>query len=202
MLIEDADYEALLNKARAGEAAAPSKALLDMMAANPKTRRRVLEMVKEIRPDLSIPELDAAKPVLDEVTQTRAELAALKKELADERAEKDKTVREGAMTRTIAENRQRLREQGYQEEGIAAIEKLMTDRGLTDYEAAAALLDRTQPKDEMILPNYDRSWSGFTPEDSDEDHKLLVANKNSWRKWQDKQIHKFFDEKRRGVLRA
>src|SRR6266446_5182743 len=55
--------------------------LLDDLYANPKTKGPLLQILKEQRPDLSIPEIDAPKavkeaiaPELDEVRKTNQEL--------------------------------------------------------------------------------------------------------------------------------
>ena len=40
--------------------------------------RTQLELIKEVAPEVPIPEIDAAKPVLDEVSEVRAELDAVK----------------------------------------------------------------------------------------------------------------------------
>lgn len=195
--IDEGEYQRL----RSNADALPSKALLDKLGANPKTRRAVLEMVKEINPAANIPELDAAAPVMAEVGTLKGELAELRKQLQAENDERATREREGSTTALIERERGKLRAQGYQDEGIAAVEKLMTERGLTDYEAAAALLERSRPADEVVLPNYDRSWNMFEPEKGDDAGKLLTSGVAGARKWQSNEIQKFFREKREGKLR-
>jgi hypothetical protein len=58
--------------------------LLDDLYANPKTKGKLLEILKEQRPDLSIPEIDAPKavresiqPEIDEIRKTNTELKGL-----------------------------------------------------------------------------------------------------------------------------
>src|SRR6266404_9408561 len=58
--------------------------LLDDLYANQKTKGKLLEILKEQRPDLSIPEIDAPKavkeaiaPELDEVRKTNQELKGM-----------------------------------------------------------------------------------------------------------------------------
>ena len=58
---------------------------------NPKARKKLLEARKEADPNAVIPELDAAAPLVAEISTVREELAATRKELAD-----DKTARETA----------------------------------------------------------------------------------------------------------
>lgn len=202
-LIEDADYAELVRRAEVAEKHAKSTALLDKLGSGPN-RRKLLEFVKEAYPDANIPELDAAKPILADVDKTREEVAALKKQLA-EREEKDALKeRERETTDFIRKNRKMLRKRGYDEEGVGSIEKLMQERGLTDYEAAAALYEASQPREEPILPNYDRGWN-FTMPDTEaesEAHKMLVSSPRGAKRWQDQQVKKFFQERRDGTLRV
>lgn len=202
-LIEDADYAELSRRAQSAEAHVKSSVLLDKIGNGPN-RRKLLELIKEAYPESNIPELDAAKPVIDDMGKLREELAALRKQGEDDKAERAKQERERSTTDYIERNRKVLRDQGFQKEGIEAVEKLMQERGLTDYEAAAALFERSQPKDEPVLPNYDRGWNFTTPdrEDEAESHKLLVSSPRGARKWQDQQVRKFFQERRDGTLRV
>ena len=198
-LIEvDADE---FHRLRANAEALPSKTLLDKVGSDPGRRRRFLEMVKEMDPTANIPEIDASAPALERVGAIAKEFNEFKEAIEAERQERAKAEREKSTMSTIEQERAKLRAQGYQDEGITAVEKLMQDRGLTDYEAAAALLERSQPADEVILPNYDRSWNFATPDEGDDSSKLLVSGVNGARKWQSNEIQKFFREKREGKLR-
>jgi len=200
-MIEDTEFEQITAKLRNYDELAKGAGLLNKLGQG-KNRRKLLELVKEEFPQASIPEIDAAAPVLDEVKQTREEMAALKKQLEEEKKAQAEAKREQELSGYVEKNRKMLRDQGWLPEGIEKVEKLMTERGLTDYEAAAALVERMEPKDEPVLPNYDRSWN-FTMPDRDadaEDHKLLVSSVNGARKWQGKQIQNFFKEKREGRL--
>lgn len=200
-MIEDSEYEALINARRLAEGALPSQTLLNKLGAG-KNRQKLLELIKEEYPNANIPEIDAARPLLDETRQTREELAALKKQMADDKVADAEKARERELSGFVEKNRATLRSQGWLPEGIEKVEKLMTERGLTDYEAAAALVERMEPKDEPVLPNYDRSWNFTAPdrETEAEDHKMLVSGVNGARRWQGKQIQNFFKEKREGRL--
>ena len=92
---------------------------------NPKARKKLLEARKEADPSASIPEIDAAAPLIAEVSAMREDLAKTREELA-----KDKTERETAKALSNLESqfekgRSALRAEGYTEEGISAIESLM-----------------------------------------------------------------------------
>jgi len=60
-------------------AALQKSKLLDDLYANPKTKGRLLEITKEQRPDLSVPEIDvrnAIAPEMEELRRTNQELRA------------------------------------------------------------------------------------------------------------------------------
>ncbi len=139
-LIEDSELQALQN----------SKALIDRLAGNPKTRKRTLELLKELNPSLVIPELDAARPVEQAIGEIRKEIADLRDSKSVEQA-KDHAQKQ------IDAGRRKLREQGYSQESIDAVEKLMQERGSVDYEATAALYEKEHAPEESISPS---PWSG------------------------------------------
>lgn len=201
MALIEVDADELQKLRTYANEAGNSKKLLDELGKDPARRRKVLQLVKEMDPARVIPELDAAAPVLAEVGAVKGELDEFRKQWQAEKDERASKDREGSTTALIERERGKLRAQGYQDEGIAAVEKLMTDRGLTDYEAAAALLERSRPAEETVLPNYDRSWNLFEPDAGDDAGKLLTSGVNGARKWQGNEIQKFFREKREGKLR-
>lgn len=166
-LVEDNELEQLRAWARVGQQSKPSKDLLDAMGKNPKTRQRILSLMKEINPDLAIPEIDAAKPVLDELSKTKEEIAALKKQLEDRAAEEVQKRAKNEVEETITKGRAKLKAMGFTKEGIDAVEKMMQERGLADYEAAGALYDRENPQEsDPITPttgNFGRDSGLFAP---------------------------------------
>lgn len=87
-----------------------------------------------------------------------------------------------------------LRNQGYTEEGVEAIKKLMKDRNLPDPEVAAALFDKLNPPQPSI-PNglQSNNWNfGAT---NDDDLKELFKDEEAWA---DREAIKTFQEIRQG----
>lgn len=153
-MIEDEILDQLQRKAAVADQLEGKAKVLDALGANPKTRRRTLEMLKEINPALSIPEIDAAAPVLDEVKKANDRVAALEKQIQDDKETRAKEDRERSTTGKIEEGRAALRKKGYTDEGIAAVEKLMQDEGIIHYEAAASLLASRTPPEEAVTPTH------------------------------------------------
>lgn len=180
----------------------PSKAALDKLGANPKTRAKLLQLMKEDNPALVIPELDAAQPVMEKVSALEKQLNEERETRAKEKADAEKEARESSVKQTINEARSDMRKRGWTDDGIAGVEKLMQDEGIANYRAAEALFEKNQPKDEPILPsNYSRSWDFMHADESeDPDIKAAVSlpkgqkQEQALRRWQTKTIQNWLTE--------
>lgn len=188
------------------------KALLDKLGADPKRRAKILPLIKEAIPNISIPELDAAAPLQGQIDELKKALADKEAKEAKEREEAEKQNQVKSAESMIKKGRKTLKAQGYTEEGIQAIEKLMEERGIIDYEAAAAYWEKTNPKDAPVDPN--QNWSTASdllnpPEENPWRAAIEAANKGSGRRTvgnilqrtQNAEINNFFRELR-GTRRA
>ena len=179
MLYEGREYEpeqlvALLDAEF--RVAKPNKQLLDKLGKNPKTRSTLLRLMKEDNPELAIPELDAAQPVLDEVKALRERLDAKEKKEQEDAAKLAKEASEREAAQAIEHGRALLQRKGYQKEGVEKIEEMMKARNLPDYEAAMALFERDQPRDAPAIPsNLNRSWDFLAPGEDDKDVIAAVS---------------------------
>ena len=157
------EFKQMKALAAQAKSALPSKKLLDALGNNPKTRAKALELIKEVLPNFSIPEVDVPKhatALIDQKMKAVTEkLEALEKKEQDEKTKKSAQ----SIDELIASGRKQLKKEGYSDEGIDKIEKLMQDRGLTDYEAAASLFDRQNPPDEPVTSNIinAKDWGGL-----------------------------------------
>lgn len=115
MSLEDLTTGELLAKAKEME---KSSSLFNELLNDPKTRAKALALVKEKRPNMPIPELDAA--------------AEAKELVAAERAEREKLeakIREEAITRDIKESRERVKKQyDLTDADVLEVEKIMLDK--------------------------------------------------------------------------
>jgi hypothetical protein len=144
-------------------------ALLNQLMSNPETRRQTQLLVKKANPKASIPEIDAAQPLVGAINNQQKEIDALKMELMKRDAQADIDKKHGS-----------LKSQGYTDEGIKNIEKLMVERNISDYDAGAALFDRMNPAPSVSSPSY-VGQSFFNGVDtSGEDFKKFSTNPGAW----------------------
>jgi len=184
--VEESDYHT----------AAAAKAVLDRLGGNPKTRRRLLEVVKEFNPDASIPELDAAAPLEAKVSAVEQALDERFSKLERQLADRDATE---SFSSSIQKERKKLRKDGWDDDAIGKIEKLMEEEGFVNYAAAAALYEKSLPKakqDETLGVDFTKDW-GFRPpsgESENPDLKLLFSDRTG-KSWMNSQLRQYRTEK-------
>lgn len=148
--------------------------MVNRMLAHPESRRMLQMARKKAEPNVMIPELDAQEPVMDEVRQTKAELAAIRKELADERAAQAENSNRRKAEKQWNAGRSKLRDSGYLDDGIERVEKLMEERGIADHEAAAALFEKINPTPEAVTPNGFGMFDLRAPESQKDDNLRML----------------------------
>jgi hypothetical protein len=154
-------------------------AKVNNMLAHPEARKLLLRASKIQDPAANIPEIDAAAPVLTEVDALKKALAEDK---AERKAEREAEAQERAMAQaraTVASQKQRLREQGWRDEGIEEIEKFATERGVPDLEIAASHWEKLHPPSEPATPNGSGSWGFFDDQQADNDKKFVESMINT-----------------------
>jgi|SRR6185312_6684312 len=120
-------------------------ALVDTLTKNPSTRRDLLGLIKKVKPDAYVAELDAQKPLEDKI-------AALEKRIDDQTT--------AAMTKDqnsqLESARSRLREQfGYTDEGLKTLEKFMLDTNTADHFVAHDAMQARKPKPSPLRPAFE-----------------------------------------------
>jgi hypothetical protein len=151
------------------------------IVANPAARKRLEEAQKMVDPNAPTPTLDAEAaqmaPIKEAEKRLADEIAALKKEREDEKREQTLAAIADKQSKAIAQ----LRRQGYTDEGVAAIEKLMETKGLLDVEDAVAIFERANPPQMPVTPGglTGERWNfADQPTDGgDKDIAALLSNK-------------------------
>jgi hypothetical protein len=116
------------------------------IVAKPESRRLLEQAQKLVDPN-------ASTPMLDEEARVRAPVEALEKNLTEklaalekERAEEKREANLAAIATRQTAGLAQLRKQGYTDEGVAAVQKLMEDKGLLDVEDAVAISNAPIPR--------------------------------------------------------
>lgn len=148
------------------------------IVANPQARKLLEQAQKLTDPNAATPTLDeeAARlaPVKELETKVNERIAAFEKAQADEK--RQNTIDAIAQKQTAGLTR--LRKAGYTDEGVAAIQKLMDDKGLLEVEDAVAIFERNNPPQVPVTPGGIGAW-GFTDTTGETDKSIadLIASK-------------------------
>lgn len=139
--------------------------------ANPKTRRKLLEVQKTLNPEVAIPEIDESDPV-------RNELKELREDVQRERTERAENERLNALTDRWNQGRTGARRKGFTEGGLEKLEKFMEEHGIASHEAAIPYYNELNPPPTPAQGAGTR-WDFFGPSGDDgPDMKLLFEGKD------------------------
>jgi hypothetical protein len=110
------------------EAQAELAALAKSLAEDPKTRKQFLQLTKQVRPDVPIPEIEIEERTnaVLETANKRVESLEAKLRAKDAKEELERR-RNNLRTKQLADS----------DEDIADIEKLMIEKGIANHETAA-----------------------------------------------------------------
>ena len=101
--------------------------LAKQLADNPNTRKEFLRMTKQVKPEMSIPELEIEDYTNKKVTAAEERVMRLEAQLRDRDAREELDKRRAKLNRS--------------EKEIAEIEKVMLEKGMTNHETAAEYFD-------------------------------------------------------------
>ena len=168
-----------------------AKRLLDTLQTG-KTKREFDKLVKVHHPEYAP---TVQREEIDEIEKNA--VAAAKKIWDDERAAERKEKAEKAFQDQI--NALRLSKDnpdGYTDEGVQEIIKIMKERTIPDVEAARLVFEKQNPaKPEPPAGFAGTSWNFGAPKNADENLKLLYSDPDAWA---DQEAIKVVNEARRG----
>lgn len=174
------------------------QATVNKMLQNPKSRDKLLRAQKDLDPNISIPELDAKEPVMEEIKKLSDRFEAFATESAKEKTAREENERVSSLKNQWERGRASLRDAGYNDEGVKKIEELMEKEGIANHHAAAAYFDKLNPAPEVIKP-MNNGFEIFSPTSrTSADTKMLFENPDQWA---DKVIAETLAESRGGVRR-
>ena len=146
--------------------------------ANPKARLLLEQAQKVVDPNAPTPAIDDFTAAQQPFNALKDEIAALKKQVADREAETKIAESAAATKRMQDEGFAALRQQHYTTEGLAAVEKLMTEKGILDPRDAAILFERNNPPQQVATPGGSGGWNFLEGvQDNEADLKRLIDTK-------------------------
>lgn len=121
------------------------RATVAKILQDPKAKRLMEQAHKMVDKEAVTPGLDADEKIEAATSATKAELEAIKKQLADDRAAREHDAKVGAFTKSIEDGIAKLVAEGWMPDGIAAVRKLMEEKAIVDPAIAAAYYEKTHP---------------------------------------------------------
>jgi hypothetical protein len=166
------------------------KGTIGKILSNPKGKLLVQEAHKLADPAAVTPEFDQLQVVQEPVKQLEQQLADLRKEREEEKRQAEHDAKIAALSRTIDDGLLKLKQQGWTEEGIAGVRKIMDERTITDPEVAAAYYEKQHPPAMPATPSSSGAWNFLEqPEDgSDAFLKGLLETRGESNVLLDRQI--------------
>lgn len=145
--------------------------------ANPEARKVMQRAQKLADPKAVTPDLDREEQESERLKGVTQSVDEMKKMLADERAEREREKAAAALQTKIDAGIAKLRQQGWTEEGIDGVRKLMHEKGLPDPEDAAILFERLHPPATPIASGSSSFFDIVNPPDNDDFVKALMTHR-------------------------
>jgi hypothetical protein len=149
------------------------------MLQNPEAAKLLEKAAKIVDPSIKTPRLDQEAAIATPMQKMEAEMAALRKDMAD----RDAAVTQNQTLQALGQKRdegiRELRRTGWTDEGIKAVEKLMDEKGLLDPLDAAAIHEKYHPPQSPAMPGSSGGWNFAEQlaDDSDADLKKLIETR-------------------------
>jgi hypothetical protein len=179
--------------------------IADGLMKNPKARQKYLEAVKETYPNVSIPEIDAARPVVEHVAKVQQAVSEELKKFREEMAKEREANQIGAVKSRFASERQRLIEKhNYTPEGADKLVEMMEQKGITDFDDARKIFEFDNPRPAPGRPSRGNMFDMVEQKNEGDEYikNLFAAGRDSGAHEAliDGKIKSVLDETRQAVL--
>ncbi len=174
MALTEVDETELLRLRRLGET-------VGQMTKSPTAKRKLLEALRDVRPDdPSVKELERPDPVeqrFDELAKSNAEL---RKQIEDDKADRENNAKLDAIKRQQDEDFARLRQEHWTDDGLAKVKATMQEQGILNALIAAKWVESQMPPPaDPVMPGGYGAWnfSDALANETDADLKRLIDSK-------------------------
>lgn len=163
--------------------------------AHPEGRKLLEKAHKLVDPNAVTPALDQEDMINKPINEAVAQVKALQDELKAEREERKKAESLAALSKVVDDGFAKLRESGWQKEGIEAVDALMKEKGILDPMIAAAYIEKTMPPQQPAAPSGVGAWNFIGQvQDGEADLKKLIESKGDYEPLIDKMAHEALSE--------
>lgn len=156
------------------------RATVERVMADPDAAVLVEQAIKKIDPNAKTPRLDARKTQTEPVDALRKEMSEFIAAQNKRNEENEAQAKRDAMKARIDAGFAKLRQDGYNDEGIKKIEALMEEKGLLDPTDAAIIFERMHPPAAPVVPSGGAWNFPEIPKDGGSDYeKSLLDSKGN-----------------------
>jgi hypothetical protein len=154
------------------------RAQVERLLANPDAALLIEKAAKLVDPNAKTPRLDQQKIVEEPVSKLEAKMDAFITAQNKANEEREAERKRAELQNQVATGLGRLRANGWTDDGVKGVEKLMEEKGILDVDIAAAYFEKQHPPQAPIKSGGAGAWNFLdqAPE-GDADLKKLVENR-------------------------
>ena len=151
------------------------------LMANPQAKKKIFEAYKVVEPTARIPELEMEEAAKAPVMELEKTVKELQTQIATDKAEREKQAKLDSLNGSMERGFAKLRAEGWMDDGIENVKKLMEEKGYIDPEDAAAIYLSKHPPQTPATPSGTGSWNFMEPPAGDGDSytKTLLGSKSA-----------------------
>jgi hypothetical protein len=146
--------------------------------SNPKAAVLAEQATKLVFPDARTPNIEQQALRDQEQSGLLETVKGLKKDLDDERAERERVTKINDLNSKVEKGISELRAEGWTVAGIEGVRKIMEETGVLDPHDAAGIFARRNPPQDLVTPGGSSSWNFMEPPPDDQaDLKKLIESR-------------------------
>lgn len=149
--------------------------------ANPKTRRKILEVQKALNPDTAIPELDESDPLREQITALDTKLTKFQEDLEKKDTDRAEQARLAELKAKWDAGQAFARKKGYADDGLKKLETFMEQHGIANHEHAIPYFEKENPPP-VPATNSGSRWDFFGQQQPDgpDLKQLFEGHEEQW----------------------
>lgn len=172
------------------------------MNANPEAKKLLERAYKAVEPNAPTPALDQEKLIQEPLAEANKRIAALEGELKKDKEDRESASKLSQLNAAVESGFAKLRQEGWQDDGIKKVDELMKEKGILDPLIAAAYIEKQHPKQDPVTPSGSGSWNFIDGvQDGEADLKKLIDSKGQSEALSDKMARDALTEVRGSTRR-